>query len=79
MIYQYSKISYDNFHNIGTTLHPRQGAACQGQKFRIFLGKAIIDLRHHFCPFLIEDFYIFIFFATYLQENISFNFFVILE
>ena len=41
-----------------------------GQKFRIFLEKAIIDLKHHSRHFSTEDFYIFIFFDIYRQEHI---------
>ena len=54
-----------------------QGTTFEGKKFQIFLEKAIIDLKHHFWHFLMEDFYIFIFFYIYCQENISFNFFAI--
>ena len=54
-----------------------QGAAFRGRKFRIFLEKAIIDVKYHSRPFLMEDFYIFIFFVIYRQGNISNIFFVI--
>ena len=54
-----------------------QGRAFRGRKFRIFLEKAIIALKHHSRHFLTEDFYIFIFLDIYRQENISFNFFAI--
>ena len=51
-----------------------------GQKFRIFLEKAIIDLKHHFWHFLTEDFYIFSF-LTFIVKKIlvliSLPFFVI--
>ena len=54
-----------------------QGTAFRGQKFRIFLEKAIIDVKYHSRDFLMEDFYIFILFAIYRQGNIGFIFFVI--
>ena len=53
------------------------GVAFRGRKFRIFLEKAIIDVKYHSRPFLMEDFYIFIFFVIYRQGNISNIFFVI--
>ena len=55
----------------------QQGTAFRGQKFRIFLEKAIIDVKYHSRDFLMEDFYIFILFAIYRQGNIGFIFFVI--
>ena len=57
-----------------------QGRAFQGRKFRIFLEKAIIALKHHSQHFLMEDFYIFIF-LTFIVKKIlvliSLPFFVI--
>ena len=44
-----------------------QGRAFRGRKFRIFLEKAIIALKHHSRHLLTEDFYIFIFFDIYCQ------------
>ena len=44
-----------------------QGRAFRGRKFRIFLEKAIIALKHHSRHLLTEDFYIFIFFDIYRQ------------
>ena len=61
----------------GASNIPDQGAAFRGRKFRIFLEKAIIDVKYHSRPFLMEDFYIFIFFVIYRQGNISNIFFVI--
>ena len=51
------------------TVHHRQGTAFRGRKFRIFLEKAIIALKHHSRHFLTEDFYIFIF-LTFIVKNI---------
>ena len=45
-----------------------QGAAFRGRKFRIFLEKAIIDVKYHSRPFLMEDFYIFIFLSFIVKE-----------
>ena len=67
----------DTIQSVGESESGKQGAAFRGRKFRIFLEKAIIDVKYHSRPFLMEDFYIFIFFVIYRQGNISNIFFVI--
>ena len=49
-------------------MYRNQGAAFRGRKFRIFLEKAIIDVKYHSRPFLMEDFYIFIFLSFIVKE-----------